>query len=110
LEERPPDPSRRVAEGVIRHRTTALEKVGSGIEVAVGDGVETLGEEAYGPCPGASAVPQAITPTSSKDARTDHLICSHLRREEPARSSRHTERTRDQARPPTSAAISSARR
>jgi hypothetical protein len=52
-----------------------------------------------------SADPQAITPTTSKDAGTDHLICSHLRREEPARSSRHTERLRDQLvpRPPDAA-------
>ena len=61
----------------------APEKVGSGIEVAVGDGLETLGEGAYGPCLGVSADPHAITPTSSKDARTDHLICSHLRMGEP---------------------------
>ena len=64
----------------------ALEKVGSGIGVTVGDGVETLGGGVDGTGSGASADPQAITPTSSKDARTDHLICSHLRREEPARS------------------------
>jgi hypothetical protein len=62
----------------------ALEKVGSRTEVALGDGSETLGERADAPVGGASAAPQAITPTSSKDARTDHLICSHLRRDEPA--------------------------
>jgi hypothetical protein len=58
----------------------------------VGDGPETLGGGAEGPGFGASADPQAIKLTSSKDARIDHLICSHLRREETTRSSRNTER------------------
>ena len=83
LEERSPDLSRRVAEGLIRHGTTGSREGRLGVGVTVGDGLETLGEGADGSGSGASADPQAITPTSSKDARTDHLICSHLRRESP---------------------------
>jgi hypothetical protein len=59
------------------------ERVGTGVEVAAGEALEELGDGVEGGAGGASADPQEISPTSTKDT-TDHVIpyeiCSRPRR------------------------------